>query len=49
MVDIIEIREDLIMNVASLNTLVLVYIGIAIVAVGFILLIFLGNNHKKKD
>jgi|GEM_PF-1697566 len=49
MVGIIEVRKDLFMNIASLNTLVLVYIGIAIVAVGFILLFFLGNNPRKKD
>jgi hypothetical protein len=49
MVGILKARKDFYMNVGSLNTLVLVYIGVAVVAVGVILLIFLGNKPPKKD
>jgi hypothetical protein len=48
-VGIIKIRKDFYMNVNSLNTLVLVYIGLAVIAVGVILMIFLGNKPPKKD
>jgi len=37
------------MNIASLNTLTLVYIGVAIIAVGVALIIFIGNKSSKKD
>jgi len=48
-VGIIEIRKDFYMNLNSLNTVALVYIGFAIIAVGVIILIFWGNRPPKKD
>jgi hypothetical protein len=47
MVGIITIRKDFYMNVNSLNTLVLVYIGFAVIAVGVAVMIFLGNKPPK--
>ena len=46
MVGILEPRKDLIMN---LNTMALVYLTFAVIAVGVAVIIFLGNGPHKKD
>ncbi len=48
LVGIIKVRKDFYMNVNSLNTVVLVYILVAVITVGVILMIFLGNGSQKK-
>lgn len=49
MVVIFKIRKDVFVNVASLNTLALVYLTSAVIAVGVAVIIFLGNRPTKKD
>jgi hypothetical protein len=44
MVGILEARKDYIMNI---NTLVLVYLIFAVIAVGVAVIIFLGNRPPK--
>jgi len=48
MVAILKIGKDLYMDVNSLNTLAIVYVGFAVIAVGVALVIFLGNRPTKK-